>query len=206
MAPDQGGLPPPVATFLDEADERIRTHIQRVARRPRGFVASDFITVHAALSRVLEEGLCSGSRFCEWGSGFGVVTALAAMLQLEAYGIELQPELVEEATSLAEDFDLDVEFAAGSFIPPDCRAAAEADDYAWSDEGDPCGYDELDLTPEDFDLIFSYPWPGEEDVIDGVFAACAATGALLLTYHGVSGLRLQRKLEDGSLEAFEDWE
>jgi hypothetical protein len=49
--------------------------------------------------------------------------------------------------------------------------------------------------PDDFDLVFAYPWPGSEDVIYRLFDAFAATEALLLTFHGSEGLRVDRKVE-----------
>ncbi|MEL7089295.1 MAG: hypothetical protein AAGL98_12790, partial [Planctomycetota bacterium] len=55
------------------------------------------------------------------------------------------------------------------------------------------GYDDLGLDPEDFGLIYAYPWPGEEEVVEQIFAAVAATGALLLTYRSTEDLVLQRK-------------
>ena len=64
---------------------------------------------------------------------------------------------------------------------------------AWLQTGEASGYDELDLEPDDFDVIFAYPWPGDEELIDSLFEKFAATGALLLTYHGINEMRLQRK-------------
>jgi hypothetical protein len=43
--------------------------------------------------------------------------------------------------------------------------------------------------------VFAYPWPGEEQVIFDLFADTASVGALLLTYHGIDGVRLQRKVK-----------
>ncbi len=57
-------------------------------------------------------------------------------------------------------------------------------------------WDELDLAPEDCDVVFAYPWPGEEACVDGVFARHAAPGALLLTFHGWDHVLVQRKLAD----------
>jgi hypothetical protein len=51
------------------------------------------------------------------------------------------------------------------------------------------------LDPDDFDVVFAYPWPGEEQVIFDLFAGSTAVGALLLTYHGLEGLRLHRKVK-----------
>ena len=69
------------------------------------------------------------------------------------------------------------------------------DGVAWLTTTGPDGYDELELDPDDFDVIFAYPWPGEEQVIFDLFADYAAVGALLLTYHGIEGVRLQRKVK-----------
>jgi len=68
------------------------------------------------------------------------------------------------------------------------------DDFAWMTTDAPSAYEDLGLEPDDFDLIFAYPWPGEEQVIFDLFADCASTGALLLTYHGLEGVRLQRRV------------
>ena len=68
-------------------------------------------------------------------------------------------------------------------------------DVTWLNTSGPAGYGDLELEPDDFDLIFAYPWPGEEQVIFDLFGKCAAVGALLLTYHGQDGLRLQRKVK-----------
>ena len=114
-------------------------------------------------------------------------------------GIEIEPELVDLAEALAEDHDIDVEFVRGSFIPPgaDEVVDAHADDLArevtWLRSDGDDAYDDLGLEPDDFDLVFAYPWPGEEAVVFDLFAQYAAVGALLLTHHGEEGFRLQRK-------------
>ena len=66
---------------------------------------------------------------------------------------------------------------------------------SWLSTGGPDGYAELELDPDDFDIVFAYPWPGEEQVIFDLFTDSAAVGTLLLTYHGQEGLRLHRKLK-----------
>ena len=45
---------------------------------------------------------------------------------------------------------------------------------------------------EEFDLIFAYPWPGEEDIILSLFERHAARGSVLLSYHGMEGVRAHR--------------
>ena len=52
---------------------------------------------------------------------------------------------------------------------------------------------DVDLTPDDFDVVFAYPWPDEEYIIEELFARHADAGALLLTYHDSGDIKLRRK-------------
>src|SRR5262245_2654095 len=113
LPPDAPAPPADIHRFLREAGRRIE-RFQRACRVP-AFVASDFGRVYAALRFLEASGLLAGRSFCEWGSGFGVVSCLAALLGFDARGIEVEPELVEAARRLAEDFALPVEFARGNF-------------------------------------------------------------------------------------------
>src|SRR5438034_6550076 len=88
-------VPADVRAFLREADRRI-DEFQRCVRVP-GFVPSDFERTYGVLRTVAESNLTQGSLFCEWGSGFGVVACLAAMLDFDAVGIEIEADLVDEA-------------------------------------------------------------------------------------------------------------
>jgi hypothetical protein len=173
---------------IDALDE------QRPAAIP-AFVPSDFGIVYRALVAIDGASLAAGRRFIEWGSGIGVITCLAELVGFDAVGIEIEKRLVEVAESLAEEHGIAVQFACGSFVPPGAEPSLDASsDVHWLTTDGPDGYDELQLEPDDFDTVFAYPWPGEEQVIFDLFAEYAATGALLLTYHGQDGLRLQRKV------------
>ena len=192
-------MPAEIVAFLHEADERVSQFLQASPRRATGFVPSDFKTVFHALQTITDTNLASGSSFCEWGSGFGVVTLLASMLEFAACGIEIEQELVDESRRMADDFGLPGEFVQGSFIPPgaeSCVDEAYAEnnaEYSWLITDADDGYDELQLGPEDFDIVFSYPWPGEEYLITSLFEKYAAEGALLLTYNSLESVRLRRK-------------
>jgi len=189
---DATPLPREVRAFLREARRRIE-RFQRECRVP-GFVASDFPMIYAALRALVEGGFASGNLFCEWGSGFGVVACLAAMLQFDACGIEIEPELVDHAQRLADDFDLPVRFLHGSFLSArDENALEESDEFAWLTTEGQGAPPELELGTADFDVIFVYPWPDEEQLIENLFQRHAAAGALLMTYHGGDALRLRRK-------------
>ncbi len=156
------------------------------------FVPSDFEAAWRTLSAIAESGLATGSYFCEWGSGFGVVTCLAAWLEFTAYGIEIEPDLVEEATKLAALRDLPAEFVCGTFLPHEAsELATTSNEFSWLAEGGADAYEELGLQIADFDVIYVFPWPGEAATIEEVFHHLAADGALLLTFDSRGDVRVQ---------------
>jgi len=62
--------------------------------------------------------------------------------------------------------------------------------YAALDQG---YYEDLGLDVDDFGLIFAYPWPGDEQVLEDLFDQYAATDSVLLTFHGIEDLKVQIK-------------
>jgi len=197
-------MPDEIVAFLSEADLRVSQFLQNSPRRAASFVPSDFKTVYHALQAITEGNLASGTSLCEWGSGFGVVASLASMLEFMACGIEIDKDLVDASRRLADDFGLPVEFVQGSFIPPgaeSCVEEAYADnnaEYSWLITDADDGYEELQLDPDDFDIVFAYPWPGEEYLITSLFEKYAADGALLLMYNYLETVCLQRKVSEQS--------
>ena len=154
--------PNDVAEFLEEADLRIKAFVEERKIRISGFVPSDFEPVFHALEAVVENDLAAGDVFCEWGSGFGIVTMMAALHDFTSFGIEVESELVDRARTLAGDLDIPVEFSQGSFIPPGGhRLIQYQEDVAHIETDTPSGYEEFDLEIADFDLFFAFPWPGE---------------------------------------------
>ncbi len=196
VKPSEGALPERVAAFVRAANERIDTfNDQRVKHPIVSFVPSDFEATWRMLDAIARGKLAPGRAFCEWGCGFAAVAGLAALAGFDACGIEIERDLVEEARRLAHDFALKVELARGNFVPQDAGALADCNnEFTWLAEGGPDGHSVLRLDPDDFDLVFAYPWPGEEEVIYRLFEAFAAPEALLLTFHGQEGLRLDRKV------------
>ena len=183
-------------TLLQESDRRIDDFLHHW-RGPiiENFVASDYRTVNNVLHWIVEHQLNAGNMFCEWGSGFGVVTLMASLHNFTAFGIEVEAELVDRARSLADDLGLSAEFAQGSFIPPGGQRLIQYhEDVAHIETDTPGAYEEFDLEIADFDLLFAFPWQGETRFWDNLFHHYAAEGALLLTYHGIEELRLQRKV------------
>lgn len=191
----RAAIPDFVAALLADAQVRLQQYDAKFQASIPAFVPSDFEQVYRALEWIETAQLAPGHHFLEWGSGIGIVACLAAELGFDAIGIEIEPALVEIAESFAADHDVDVEFACGSYVPRGAEPFVDTvGEVTWLRTDRPDAYADLDLEPEDFDLIYAYPWPGEEQVIFDLFANCASVGALLLTYHSQDGLRLQRKV------------
>jgi len=185
-----------IAEFLEEADARVKDYLDNSRTRVSGFIPSDSETAFHALRAIVDANIAPGDLFCEWGSGFGVVTSLAALLGFQSYGIETDGNLVAAARRLAEDFDIEAEFVQGSFIPHGSEEEAECDfstESFWLVTDVDDAYSELDVGPEDFDVIYGYPWPNEESPIARLFHHVAADGALLLTYNQLDEVRVRRK-------------
>lgn len=143
------------------------------------FMPADYPMIQRALLPLRGEGL----KFLEWGSATGVITIMADLLGFQAYGIEIDPELVIIARGLADKFGSNARFATGSFLPAG---------YEWrSPTGDPRmgtiehgkpGYAELGHPLEDFDVVFGYPWSGEAPIMHDVMRRRGGAGARFLTF------------------------
>ncbi|MHC5210453.1 MAG: methyltransferase domain-containing protein [Planctomycetota bacterium] len=163
--------------------------------RGRGFVSSELLAVHAALRSVLDRDLARGPVFCDWGSGLGAVCALAASLAFRAYGIEIQADFVAASRALVADLGLEASFALGTFVRPGDEDLIAGEDHV-SLTTAPDAYRALGLLPEQIDVVFAYPWPGEEELVDRLFGRHAPPGSLLLTYHECSRVLVQRRNDD----------
>jgi hypothetical protein len=190
-------IPPDVRRFIQVADERILS-FQQSAHIP-GFVPSDAERVYRILSGIAGASMAAGPRFCEWGSGFGVVAGLAAMLDFEAWGIEIESELVEESRQLAADFELNAEFVHGSFIPRGGEDIVDKSDaFSWLVPHAGNAYEEMGLDLDDFDVVFAYPWPDEDRMTVDLFHRFASAGAILVTFRGGDDICIRRKMLDSS--------
>lgn len=193
-------LPQRVRELLDDADNRIERFNHDHRDRPvPAFVPCDFVQAHHAIGQVAALSLAPGGRFVEWGSGVGVVTCLASWHGFDAIGIEIVHDLVDVSEALAEDHSVEAEFVRGSFVPEGGDVVLEENAYnlaknvTWLETQGEDAYEELGLDPDDFDLVYAYPWPGEEQTVFELFAEFAGVGSLLMTHHGENGMRLQRK-------------
>lgn len=156
-----------------------------------GFVACDLPPLVRAFEHIRDEQLAAGDVFCEWGSGLGSATLLASLYSYTAYGIEIESELVDASRRLARDLDIEASFVHGSFHNPGDGDLLVGTRYA-ADALTGQAYADMGCTLEQCDVVFSYPWPGEELLFDTIFQRHSKPGALLLTFHGESRLLLQR--------------
>lgn len=167
------------------ADNFRAERLNRGDRIPE-FESSNLLVAYSVLDEILRRGLNVGPRFCEWGSGMGGVSCMAALVGFEARGLEIEPDLVAEARAFAGAYEIPVTFECGSFKP----------EGAYRDEIDEATrFTELGWDPADFDVIYAYPWPAERRVINMLFERYAPTGALLVAYHGGVTVDLSRKID-----------
>ena len=191
---DTSPVPEDVHRYVVEAERRIEA-FQRDSSVP-GFVGSNLDQGYRALRAIMQSHARPGALFCEWGCGFGAVACLASMVGFHAVGIEIEPRLVQDGKRLAAEFDLPVEFVIGSFLPSGSDVRVESGTgFSWlKTEESP----ELPFDPDDFDVIYAYPWPAEEDVTAILFERYAAPNALLLSFLGNDDFRLRRKIGDAT--------
>ena len=103
-----------------------------------------------------------GRTFLELGSGLGIITIVADLLGYDAYGIEIEPRLVDEACRLAEAFGSTATFVEGSFVPPDFQEDVHhlgADFFTVTSGAD--AYEEMGMTIGDFDIVYFETEPGD---------------------------------------------
>jgi hypothetical protein len=165
--------------------ERFDSEVRQKDFHP--FVAADYEAVLEALRSLYRPGL----RFLEWGSATGVITIMADLLGYEAYGIELDPKLVEVARELAARHGSGARFAAGSFLPMGYRFRPRDGDGRTGTIGEGAsGYTQLGIPLEDFDLVYGYPWDGEEPMMRDLMRQYGGRSARLLLHGGKQGLRV----------------
>jgi hypothetical protein len=153
------------------------------------FVAADYECVLQALLALRAPGL----RFLEWGSALGVITIMADLLGYEACGIELDPALVVVARNLARRNESRARFAVGSFLPADYEWRPRSGDGRLGTIGEgPAGYADLGHPLADFDLVFAFPWTGEEPLMHDLMQRHGGSEARLLLYGVTGGVQVYR--------------
>lgn len=145
------------------------------------FVPADYNEVEKLIAPIAREG----ERFLEWGSGSGVITIMADLLGFDAYGIELDARLVDVARELARRHESQAQFVAASFLPAGYVYVDPDGGHRTGTLGDgPSGYLALGRALDEFDVVFGYPWHGEEAVMRDVFAKYGSPDAKLVIFPG----------------------
>ncbi len=129
------------------------------------FVPSDYELAWTVLS-TLPRG-----RFCEWGSGLGVVTGLANILGFHAHGIEIDAQLAETSRQLLAEFHLDATIQCGDYL----------------------------TTEREADVYFVYCWPGKVIETETHFETIAPQSARLLICQGQSDIRCKLREQGRTL-------
>ena len=157
------------------------------------FVPSVPERVFSVLEEVTNRNLPPNRVFCEWGSGFGTATCMAALLGYEAYGIEIEEELVRQSRAIARRLGIRVEIICTSMFPEGYdsysgvggASLVTPESFSNPDDEDrsPLRYDGMDIDVAEIGLFFAYPWPEERELMQELFDAVAAEGAILVAYH-----------------------
>ena len=189
----------PVPSEWRDQLETVRLRIQAFQDRwdrPQieQFVAADFLHLFQAISWVRETQTLIGNRFLEWGCGFAVVASIASALRFEAIGIEAESDLIREGRRTLTEWNVDADLIHGNFLPDGSEDLADQSTLPSLGHPIESAYQHLGLELDDFSIVYSYPWPGEDRFHREVFEQFAAPGALLLCFCGPNDLRLWRKI------------
>jgi hypothetical protein len=154
------------------------------------FVAADYDNVRSALLSLRG----TSRRFLEWGSATGVITIIADLMGFESCGIELDSSLVQVARDLAARSRSKARFVAGSFIPMGWVWKPRGGDARPGTIGQgPSGYLELGRTLSDFDVVYAFPWSGEEPMMLDLFRSYGHEDARLLLHSSEQGTRVYHR-------------
>lgn len=163
----------------------------------RGFIPSDYRAAARLLVWLKTDGNCWGNQFLEWGSGFGIITGLAALAGFNAHGLEQDAELHQASVDLLNQHTLKARMEQESFIPT--RFDYFTDGVAQSHQliAQPCrndyDYPALEMNLDELDVIYIYPYPGETEMVIDLFERAGGEGAILITYLEDGQFGLYRK-------------
>ena len=167
--------------------ERFDRNVRERAFHP--FVAADYEVVRAALLGLRADG----RRFLEWGSATGIITILADLMGYDACGIEIDGSLVETARAVAASHGSAARFVVGSFLPTGyVHRTPDGDARTGTLAEGPSGYLALGRALEDFDVVFGYPWGGEEPLMLDLMRRYGRPDATLLLHDPNAGVRAYR--------------
>lgn len=205
IQPSDEPVPDPAAKIIADAWETVQSFLDRTRQDPvRGFHPSDFKEAYCWLRALRSHCANPTPRMCEWGSGIAVIGCLAELIGFEVTAIECDPVLFAASEKWCTQIAAKIESRLGSFMPAefvsDFRSSQQTrqlphevePDSMWLSWNAPPVLAAEEIA--EFDLIYAYPWPGEERVIFDLYDQFAATNSRLLTFHGAADFRIHRKL------------
>ena len=157
------------------------------------FVAADYELVYRSLVWMQRTQILVGTLFLEWGCGFATVACLADRLGFGSHAIEAHPDLICEARKTLRCRNARVELFHGNFLPAGSDELAFDPTLPSLGHGGPNAYDHWGIDLGDFAVVYSYPWPGEDEFHEDVFEREASDGAILLMFIGPNQMRAWRK-------------
>lgn len=158
------------------------------------FVAADYELVYQTLTWLKRHHPPIGNRFLEWGCGFAAVACLADQLGWNSHAIEAHPDLIEQAKKTVAMWPARVDLFGGNFLPAEAAELSFDPTLPSLGHGGDSAYDAWGLDLDDFALVYSYPWPGEDEFHEDVFDRDAGIGAMLLMFIGPNEMRAWRKV------------
>lgn len=202
---DTRPIPSPVHAMVHDLRCRIEAFQDRWdVPQIEQFVAADYQLVYQTLAWLRESQIMIGNRFVEWGCGFAAVTSMADALGWDAVGIESEGVLIEHGRRTLQDWcgplrgdrsDPNTpppELVLGNFLPPGAEDLADDPTLPSLGHLAESAYESLGLELEDFAVVYSYPWPGEDQFHEQVFDQHAARGAILVQFCGPNDMRVWR--------------
>lgn len=192
---DTAAIPAEVAGWIAVASQSIQTFQDRWDReQSEQFVACDFAHVYRVLARLRQTQWLSGNQFCEWGCGFGLVACMAAQLGWNVVAIEAEATLVAQAERLTATTGQRIQLLHGNFLPAGAEDLADDPYHPSLGHAEPSVYEANDLSVDDFDVIYAYPWPGEEHFLQDVFEHYGRFGSFLVLFCGPNDVRVLQKV------------
>lgn len=153
------------------------------------FVPADYDAVRATLESLRKPG----RTFLEWGSATGVITIMADLLGFDSCGIELDSSLVDVGWEYASRWGSNARFAAGSFIPMGWEwNRSEGRGRLGTIGQGRSGYLELGRALEDFDVVYGFPWMGEEPMMLDLMRSHGGKDAFLVLHTPQGGSTIYR--------------
>ena len=179
-------VPPEIQRIIDASDKRIDSlFASGENKRVPKYIPSDPVAFYGALDFLTRSDLPLGRVFCEWGSGMGVASCIAAELGYDSYGLEIDPSMAKAARDMIEDLALDVTILETSYVPVGFESYSGIGGEYLITDGSPTSliYEGMDQEIADIDVFFVYPWPMEQEFMQELFDRIAVEGAILISYH-----------------------